>query len=62
VTLDRPEEAAAFKRRLRAFCGGRLAPVKVPVKVEIAAGEQHGARYKRRPGALRGGGVAGAGP
>jgi long-chain acyl-CoA synthetase len=47
VTLDRPEEAAAFKRRMRAFCGGRLAPFKVPVKVEIAAGEQHGARYKR---------------
>lgn len=47
VTLDQPEEAAAFKRRMRAFCGGRLAPFKVPVKVELAAGEQHSARYKR---------------
>ncbi len=47
VTLDHPEEAVAFKRRMRAFCGGRLAPFKVPVKVEIAAGEQHSARYKR---------------
>jgi len=47
VTLDQPEEASAFKRRMRAFCGARLAPFKVPVKVEFAAGEQHGARYKR---------------
>jgi acyl-coenzyme A synthetase/AMP-(fatty) acid ligase len=47
VTLDRPEGTAAFKRRMRAFCGGRLAPFKVPVKVEIAAGEQHSARFKR---------------
>jgi acyl-coenzyme A synthetase/AMP-(fatty) acid ligase len=47
VTLDRAEPAAEFKRRMRAFCDGRLAAFKVPVKVEIADGEQHSARYKR---------------
>jgi long-chain acyl-CoA synthetase len=47
VTLDRAEQPAAFKRRMRGFCRGRLADFKVPVKVEIADGEQHSARYKR---------------
>ena len=47
VTLDGAEQAAAFKRRMRAFCRGRLADFKVPVKVEIADGGQHSARYKR---------------
>jgi long-chain acyl-CoA synthetase len=47
VTLDRAEPPAAFKRRMRAFCRGRLADYKVPVKVEIADGEQHSARYNR---------------
>jgi long-chain acyl-CoA synthetase len=47
VTLDRAEQPAAFKRRMRAFCRGRLADFKIPVKVELADGEQHSARYKR---------------
>ena len=32
---------------MRRHCQGRLAPYMVPVKVEIADAEQHGARYKR---------------
>ena len=47
VNLDAPESIATFKTRMRRHCQGRLAPYMVPVKVEIADSEQHGARYKR---------------
>ena len=47
VTLADPEEPAAFERRLYAFCQGRLAPHKIPAIVEIAAGDHHGARFKK---------------
>jgi long-chain acyl-CoA synthetase len=45
--LRGPEELGDFKRRLRAFCKGRLAPYKIPVRVEITEREQFGARFKK---------------
>ncbi len=47
VNLAQPEDAQAFRRRMRHFCRDRLAPFKVPVKVEIINDEQFNARYKR---------------
>jgi long-chain acyl-CoA synthetase len=47
VNLFRPEEPSAFRKRVRAFCRGRLAPYKIPVRVEIVEEDQFGARYKR---------------
>jgi acyl-CoA synthetase (AMP-forming)/AMP-acid ligase II len=52
VSLDPAVPAAEFKRRMRAFCRDRLAPFKVPVKVELTGEAAHGPRFKRvrRPG------------
>jgi acyl-coenzyme A synthetase/AMP-(fatty) acid ligase len=47
VNLATAEDPAAFRKRLRAFCGERLASFKVPVKVEIVTDEQFNARMKR---------------
>ncbi|MCB0052054.1 MAG: long-chain fatty acid--CoA ligase, partial [Caldilinea sp.] len=47
VNLAQPEDAQAFRRRMRHFCRDRLASFKVPVKVEIIDDEQFNARYKR---------------
>ncbi|MCB0043430.1 MAG: long-chain fatty acid--CoA ligase, partial [Caldilinea sp.] len=47
VNLAQPEDAQAFRRRMRQFCRDRLASFKVPVKVEIIDDEQFNARYKR---------------
>jgi acyl-CoA synthetase (AMP-forming)/AMP-acid ligase II len=47
VNLREPEAAADFKTRMRRHCQGRMAPYMIPVKVEIAAAEQFGARCKR---------------
>lgn len=52
--LIEPEDLASLKRRLRELCRGRLAPYKIPVRVEISDGEQFGARFKKlRPTAHR---------
>ncbi|MDQ4142589.1 MAG: fatty acid--CoA ligase family protein, partial [Actinomycetota bacterium] len=48
ITLVTPEDPSAVKKRLRAFCRDRLEPFKVPVRIEITEGDQHGARYKKR--------------
>jgi acyl-CoA synthetase (AMP-forming)/AMP-acid ligase II len=45
--LHAPEDVGAFKRRLRAFCKDRLAPYKIPMRVEITDKEQFGARFKK---------------
>jgi acyl-CoA synthetase (AMP-forming)/AMP-acid ligase II len=45
--LHAPEDPNDFKRRLRAFCKNRLAPYKIPVRVEITDREQFGARFKK---------------
>lgn len=47
VTLTGEEDPRAFARRLKKFCHDRLAPFKVPVKVEVLAAPQHGARFKK---------------
>ncbi len=47
MVLAAPEAKAALAARVRAFCRDRLAPYKVPVKVEIADGPLHTARFKR---------------
>jgi acyl-CoA synthetase (AMP-forming)/AMP-acid ligase II len=47
VNLRAPEAAADFKARMRRHCQGRLAPYMIPLKVEVAAAEQFGARCKR---------------
>jgi acyl-CoA synthetase (AMP-forming)/AMP-acid ligase II len=51
LTLARPEDPAAFERRLHRFCRGRLAAYKIPAVVEIVEGAHHGQRFKKiRPG------------
>jgi acyl-CoA synthetase (AMP-forming)/AMP-acid ligase II len=45
--LSEPEDLDSFKRRMRAFCRSRLAAYKIPVRVEITAQDQYGARFKK---------------
>jgi acyl-CoA synthetase (AMP-forming)/AMP-acid ligase II len=45
--LHTPEELSTFKRRLRAFCKNRLAPYKIPVRIEITDHEQFSVRFKK---------------
>jgi acyl-CoA synthetase (AMP-forming)/AMP-acid ligase II len=47
VTLMRPEDPEAFKRRLRAFCRDRLDRYKTPALIEIVAEAHHGERFKK---------------
>ena len=46
VSLKEDESPKSLRLRLRLFCQGRLEPFKIPVKVEIVEGLQHGARFK----------------
>lgn len=48
VTLIEDEDQQAFARRLKRFCGERLEPYKVPVKVRLVAGQLHSERFKKR--------------
>jgi acyl-coenzyme A synthetase/AMP-(fatty) acid ligase len=47
VNLLEPEEPREVRKRLRAFCHERLAPYKVPVKIEVTDDVQFNARHKR---------------
>lgn len=47
VNLAQPEPLPEFRRRLREFCRSRLAPYKVPARVEIVDGAQYSARFKK---------------
>ena len=47
VNLVRPEDPASARARLRAYCRARLAPHKVPAKIEVLSDEQFNARFKR---------------
>lgn len=47
LQLTRSEDLASLKRRVRTFCATRLAPYKVPVRIEITDAHQHGARFKK---------------
>jgi long-chain acyl-CoA synthetase len=53
-----PEDLAAFKRRMRAFCQGRLPDYKIPVKIRFSD-ELHSARFKKQRGANANVGEAG---
>ena len=45
--LVTPEPLPEFKRRMRAFCKGRLVNYQIPVKVEIVDRELSGVRFKK---------------
>ncbi len=45
--LVAPEDLAALKKRVRAFCRDRLEPFKIPVRIEISDSEQYSGRYKK---------------
>jgi long-chain acyl-CoA synthetase len=45
--LATDEPLADFKKRVRAYCRGHLAPFKMPAKIEIVSDEQYSARYKK---------------
>ncbi len=47
VNLLESEALDVFKRRLRAFCKDKLAPYKVPVRIELTDEQQFGARMKK---------------
>jgi acyl-CoA synthetase (AMP-forming)/AMP-acid ligase II len=47
VNLFEPEDARAFRKRMRAFCRDRLSTFKIPAKIQISDHEQYSARYKR---------------
>lgn len=47
VSLQQDEPLRSLRLRLKRFCQERLEPFKIPVKVEIVEGLQHGARFKR---------------
>jgi acyl-CoA synthetase (AMP-forming)/AMP-acid ligase II len=46
-TLKEPEPLAEFKRRMNAFCRGKLANYQIPLMVEITSAEQFGVRFKK---------------
>ena len=47
LNLERPEDPDRLTRRVRTFCRERLASYKIPLRVEVAAEGQYGARYKK---------------
>jgi long-chain acyl-CoA synthetase len=55
VILESPEDPTVLRQRLRAYCRGKLAAHKVPVKFNIIERTQASARFKK----LRGGGQQG---
>jgi acyl-CoA synthetase (AMP-forming)/AMP-acid ligase II len=51
VNLVAPEPLDVFKKRLKTFCRDKLAPYKIPVRIELTDEQQFSARFKkmRRP-------------
>ena len=47
VNLWEPEPLADLRKRVRVFCKDRLAPFKIPAKIEITEREQWSARFKK---------------
>ncbi len=47
VNLLQPEDPREFRKRLRTFCREKLAPYKVPVKIDVTDAQQWNARHKR---------------
>jgi acyl-CoA synthetase (AMP-forming)/AMP-acid ligase II len=46
-TLKAPEPLADFKRRMHAFCRGKLANFQIPLLVELTETDQFGVRFKK---------------
>lgn len=55
VRLSTMDNHQTFARRLKRFCGERLSPYKVPVKVEVATERQHSDRFKKARNLVSGG-------
>lgn len=47
IRLRQPEELRALRRRIRTFCRDRLAPYKVPVRIELADSPLFSERFKK---------------
>jgi acyl-CoA synthetase (AMP-forming)/AMP-acid ligase II len=45
--LFEPEPLPELRKRMREFCRGRLAPFKIPVKIEVVDGAQYSERFKK---------------
>jgi acyl-coenzyme A synthetase/AMP-(fatty) acid ligase len=45
--LFEPEDIGALRKRMREFCRERLAPFKIPSKIEIVTNEQYSQRFKK---------------
>jgi acyl-CoA synthetase (AMP-forming)/AMP-acid ligase II len=54
LNLFEPETIGTLRRRMREFCRERLAPFKIPSKIEIVTDEQYSQRFKkmRHPAAI----------
>jgi len=50
VNLSQPEDEDAFRKRARRFCRERLAPHKMPVRIELTGADQFTARFKKTRG------------
>jgi len=50
IQLISPEPLGDLKKRLRAFCKGKLAPYKIPVRIEIVDRDMFSSRYKKMRG------------
>ena len=47
VTLKEAQEMSELRRSIRQYCKGKLAPYKIPSKIEITEKEHHSARFKK---------------
>jgi long-chain acyl-CoA synthetase len=45
--LIEPEDPAAFRNKVRAFCRGKLRPFQIPARIAISEEAQHGGRFKK---------------
>ncbi len=48
LQIDTGEDLSSLRRRVRAQCRGQLEPFKIPQKIEIAATDLHGQRWKKK--------------
>lgn len=48
VNLDHEEDIKLLTKRIKSYCKDKLAPYKIPVKVEKVERQQFGERYKRK--------------
>ena len=53
VNLFEPEDLVGLRKRIRAFCRDKLAPYKIPARVQVTEEAQFSARYKKAGRALQ---------